>query len=87
MSTRTRRTLAQRIAEHQAALARLHARTQSEARRADAHAKILLGAAARKFAPAITPETLAALAFEYERDASPEDRATLAARGAALLAG
>ena len=87
MTTRPRRTLAQRIAANRAEYARLQHRTQSEARRADAHAKILLGATARKFDPAITPEKIAALVFEFARDASPEIRAQKEERGAALLAG
>lgn len=79
---RPHRTLAQRIAGHQAALARLHA----EARRADTRKKYLLGAAAQKIMPNITPETCAALAYDFEHTATPEIRAQLAARGAVLLA-
>lgn len=87
MSTHPRRTLAQRIAANRAEYARLQHRTQSEARRADAHKKILTAAAALKFCPTLTPEQNAALAFEFERDASPEIRAQKEQRGAALLAG
>ena len=64
----------------------LQRRVRVEARRADARDKISLGAAARKIAPDITPEVLAAAVFRILRDTPKAKRPALTTHGAMLLA-